>query len=175
MLNNIPPCHRILGFILLLLSFIANIPVLFHYTNIYITLILGTGLIFFLIFTYYAYVFLYINHYTDQKHENISEEYVKMIQCKKNENIRFIIFSLYYIILISTWIFPSFFPAQYKEISTWQQTMSSYNFTITSFVIMYIYEHKNMNKYLSLKNVNVYNRNYVLMPETESLYSVHDI
>ncbi len=170
-----PPCHRILGFILLILSLIANIPVLFHYTNIYITLILAAGLIFFSIFTYYAYLFLFVRHYTDQEHQHISEEYVKMIQNERNNNLRFIIFTLYYIILIGTWIFPSFFPIQYKEISTWQQTMSSYNFTISSFVIMYIYEHKNMNKYLSLKNVSVYNRNYVIMPETDSLYATYGL
>lgn len=166
-----PPCHRILGFILIILSFIANIPVLFHFTNIYITLILISSLIFFFIFAYYTYIFLFIKHYIDLEHEHISEEYVRMIQAKNNEKLRIIIFILYYTILISTWIFPSFFPNQYKEISTWQKTMASYNFTISSFVIMYMYEHKNMNKYLSLKNVNLYNRDFITMPETDSLYA----
>lgn len=152
-----PPALRIIGFILILCSFLANIPVLFHYTNIYALVLLLSGLFFFLVFTCYTYKFMCIEHYTDTQKTHISVEYVRMIQNKINEKMRIFMLITYLIIFLGSYYFTYYLQDDNQKLSSWQKTMLSYNFTISGFTIMYIYEHENMNKYLSLSNVNVYN------------------
>lgn len=154
-----PPCIRTLGFILVLLSFLANIPVLFHYTNVYILILLLTGLIYFGGMTFYTWKFLFIDHYMDEEKTNISVIYISMIQDKFYERIRLISFVLYIIIYLFTLGFSTYLPNVYSELSNWQKTMFAYNYAVSSFTIMYFYEHKFMNKYLSLSNVVIHNSN----------------
>lgn len=175
-----PPIHRILGFILIILSFLANLSIIGHladsFTNIFIILLISCGLIYFCAFTVYTFKFLCIKHYTDSTERHISSNYVKMIQSPFYKNLRTLMFVLYYIMFLGSWAFSTYLPGFYKEMTVWQKTMYAYNYTITSFTIMYLYEHKNMDKYLSLDNVDIGNTNnndrytncdYVTMPNND--------
>jgi hypothetical protein len=158
-----PPLHRILGFILIICSTLANIPVQFHFTNGYAQFLLIGGLAFFSTFSVYTFLFLCVKHYiqinTNTQKNHISIEYVKMIQNPMHEKMRIAMFLIYYIVFLGSWAFPTYMPDSYQKMSVWQKTMFAYNYTMTSFTVMYLYEHKNMNKYLSLGNVNIYNEN----------------
>jgi hypothetical protein len=156
-----PPLHRILGFILIICSALANIPVQFHFSNGYAQFLLLGGLAYFLIFSVYVFNFLCVRHYiqTNTNKKHISIEYVGMIQSSMHEKMRIAMFLVYYIVFLCSWAFPTYIPDSYQEMSVWQKTMFAYNYTMTSFTVMYLYEHKNMNKYLSLGNVNIYNEN----------------
>jgi hypothetical protein len=170
-----PPLHRILGFILIVCSTLANIPVQFHFTNGYAQFLLLASLAFFSIFSVYTFHFLCVRHYIipttnpsnpipEQSNTNITKnhisiEYVKMIQNYMHERMRIAMFLIYYLVFLGSWAFPTYMPDFYQEMSIWQKTMFAYNYTMTSFTVMYLYEHKNMNKYLSLGNVNIYNEN----------------
>ena len=173
-----PPIHRILGFLLIVISLLGNLSIIFHlsdhFTNIFIILLIACGLIYFGIFTVYTFKFLRVEHYTDSTQRHISTAYVKMIQNPNHRNARTTMLLFYYIVFLGSWAFSTYLPTYYKDMTVWQKTMYAYNYTIASFTIMYIYEHKNMDKYLSLENVDIEHNgsNYVTMPpdaERESL------
>jgi hypothetical protein len=182
-----PPIHRIFGFVLIVLSLLANLTIIVHltdhFTNIFIIILIISGLMYFGIFTVYTFKFLRIKHYTDLEERHISNEYVKMIQNDNYKNARRALLLLYYVVFLGSWAFSTYLPSFYKDMTIWQKTMYAYNYTIASFTIMYIYEHQNMNKYLSLDNVGINiisgnnenndnenndsnNYNYVTMPDT---------
>lgn len=162
-----PPCHRILGFILIVLSTIANFIALFHFTNLFATLFLVLGFIFFSLFTYYTFIFLIVEHYIDEEQKHISNTYIKMIQSDKNKFLRNTIFIIYFIIYGGSYILPAYFHESFNGSTTWQKTMISYNYFMTSFTIMYFYEHRNMDKYLSLNNVQINENDYITMPDND--------
>jgi hypothetical protein len=151
-----PPCHRITGFIILLISTFVNIPTLYPIYNFFSFSLYILSFIYFAIFSYYTFVFLKINHYTDAESKHISSNYIRMIKSEKNTKIRFMLFILYYIIFLGSYCFPTYLPHYYSEITPYQKTIFAYNYTMTSFTVMYLYEHKNMNKYLSLNNIAIY-------------------
>jgi hypothetical protein len=158
-----PPCKRIIGFILVLCSFLANIPVIIHaiykFTNVYILILLIAGLIFFGLMTFYTWKFFFVEHYTNPEKTHIAGHYIRKIQDNLYEWIRFTSFCIYTFILLCTMGFSTYLPDAYKQLSNWQKTMFAYNYAVASFTVMYFYEHKYMNKYLSLPNVTIYEDN----------------
>lgn len=156
-------CHRIIGFIILLISTIANIAVFFTFSDLIALPIFILSILYFGIFTYYTYLFLCIKHYTDTESKHISINYIKLINASQQNIIRIILLILYYAIFLSSYTFPAYLPHYYAILSPYQKTMFTYNYTMTSFTIMYIYQHKIMNKYLSLGNVNIYDNNNSLV------------
>jgi hypothetical protein len=154
-----PPIHRIFGFLLLLSTLIANIPVLFTFSDFYALFLITIGMFFFGLYSYYTFKFLKIHHYSDDNSHHISLSYVKMIQNDTFNFLRHIMIILYYIIFISLWAFPTYMQISYNNMTPWQKTMFTWNYTISSFTIMYLYEHKDMNKYLSMDNIIIYDYN----------------
>jgi hypothetical protein len=151
-----PPCHRMSGFCILVVSILFNLPALYPVHNFSSFTLYILSLVYFSLFSYYAFLFLHVNHYTDPESKHISLNYVKMIQSETNNWIRFILIISYYLIFLGSYAFSTYLPESYSEITPYQKTIFAYNYTMTSFTVMYLYEHKNMNKYLSLNNITIY-------------------
>jgi len=150
------PYPRLCGFLLITISAILNITSLIPIDEPISTMLFMLSFFYFLLFTYYTFIFLKLSHYSDLEKRHISQEYYDMISDKQNNNIRLVLILLYYCILVGSYSFPTYLSKKYSTLTPYQQSIFAYNYTMASFSIMYIYEHRNMNKYLNLENVVIY-------------------
>ena len=156
MLQNNIPCHRLSGFIILIISLLFDVAGLFPVHDFFSFGLYACSIAYYSIFIWYTWFFLRINHYTDIENKHISSTYIQLIQNATNVKIRMFLLITYYVLFFCSWSFPTYMPYDYSQLTSLQKTIFAYNYTMASFTIMYIYEHKNMHKYLSLSNVVIY-------------------